>query len=559
MGYSFDPATGKIGYASGGGGGGTGDVVGPASSVDNQVPRFFGTTGKSIDASSVIIDDSGNIFTGFLTLGADGNVTVVDEAYGAGWNGDLTVPTKNAVYDKIETLSSGQTIFDAIVASSGGTHTTLGAAISSGATSIYVRDGSYSESAITSSTADLTIIGESRAAIISMSSNDLTLSGANVTVQGLTINLTSGAIILSGLKASLTNCIINKTATTGRVLTSSGEQAYIANNQVNDLGTQNISHFLIQAANCVFTGNNISYVAGGTLVTTAYMSIVTNAYYCKINDNHFIPTSAPGAGAICLGIDKSDGSVIGNTFQGFASSGIAIYLTDYLESIANNYIASWDTGIYTGATIERLSISGNMIVGIQTNGIHFDGAFNNMVVGNTISCTNCCVRFTNADANTVTGNRIRTGTMIFDATSDDNQITGNIFNSGGKVTDSGARNQFMNNFNQINSTQDISVPDEAYGVAWNGSLEVPTKNAVYDKIEAIPALTDGDKGDITVSSSGTVWTVDNSTIGIAKLSATGTPDSTTFLRGDNTWATPSGGSGITEGQAYGLINANFIT
>lgn len=29
---------------------------------------------------------------------------------------------------------------------------------------------------------------------------------------------------------------------------------------------------------------------------------------------------------------------------------------------------------------------------------------------------------------------------------------------------------------------DISVPDEVYGVGWNGSLEVPTKNAVYDKI-----------------------------------------------------------------------------
>lgn len=34
-------------------------------------------------------------------------------------------------------------------------------------------------------------------------------------------------------------------------------------------------------------------------------------------------------------------------------------------------------------------------------------------------------------------------------------------------------------------TQDQSVPDEAYGVGWNGSVEVPTKNAVYDKIETL--------------------------------------------------------------------------
>lgn len=59
------------------------------------------------------------------------------------------------------------------------------------------------------------------------------------------------------------------------------------------------------------------------------------------------------------------------------------------------------------------------------------------------------------------------------------------------------------------------------------------------KLDGLIGLTDGDKGDITVSSSGTVWNIDASTIGITELSATGTPDNTTFLRGDNTWATPT--------------------
>ena len=38
---------------------------------------------------------------------------------------------------------------------------------------------------------------------------------------------------------------------------------------------------------------------------------------------------------------------------------------------------------------------------------------------------------------------------------------------------------------------DISVPDEAYGSGWNGSVEVPTKNAIYDKIETLssPVIT----------------------------------------------------------------------
>ena len=51
-------------------------------------------------------------------------------------------------------------------------------------------------------------------------------------------------------------------------------------------------------------------------------------------------------------------------------------------------------------------------------------------------------------------------------------------------------------------TGDISVPDEAYGIAWNQSIEVPTKNAIYDKIEAIVA---GGGGVVTFNGrSGTV-------------------------------------------------------
>ncbi len=37
-----------------------------------------------------------------------------DEAYGVGWNGSVEAPTKNALYDKIETLGSGSVATDAI-------------------------------------------------------------------------------------------------------------------------------------------------------------------------------------------------------------------------------------------------------------------------------------------------------------------------------------------------------------------------------------------------------------------------------------------------------------
>lgn len=48
---------------------GAGDVQGPASSVDNTVPRFDSTTGKILQTSSVVIDDSNNV-TGVAQLDA---------------------------------------------------------------------------------------------------------------------------------------------------------------------------------------------------------------------------------------------------------------------------------------------------------------------------------------------------------------------------------------------------------------------------------------------------------------------------------------------------------
>ncbi len=52
------------------GGGGTGDVVGPSSAIDNAITRFDGTTGKLIQNSLATVDDSGNV-TANSFLGGD--------------------------------------------------------------------------------------------------------------------------------------------------------------------------------------------------------------------------------------------------------------------------------------------------------------------------------------------------------------------------------------------------------------------------------------------------------------------------------------------------------
>jgi hypothetical protein len=44
---------------------------------------------------------------------------------------------------------------------------------------------------------------------------------------------------------------------------------------------------------------------------------------------------------------------------------------------------------------------------------------------------------------------------------------------------------YQNSAGAVSIAADVAVPDEVYGPAWDASLEVPTKNALYDKIESI--------------------------------------------------------------------------
>lgn len=74
------------------------------------------------------------------------------------------------------------------------------------------------------------------------------------------------------------------------------------------------------------------------------------------------------------------------------------------------------------------------------------------------------------------------------------------------------------------------------------------RKAINEVAATSGGITDGDKGDITVSGTGTVWTIDAGVVTAAKTSITGTPDGTKYLRDDFTWQAVSGGSGLTSPQ-----------
>lgn len=80
-----DGATGELKYRTVASlpGGGSGDVVGPASATDNAISRFDTGTGKLIQNSAVSIDDNGNVSIGTASIAGDKSITVLSSSSNA--------------------------------------------------------------------------------------------------------------------------------------------------------------------------------------------------------------------------------------------------------------------------------------------------------------------------------------------------------------------------------------------------------------------------------------------------------------------------------------------
>jgi hypothetical protein len=121
----------------------------------------------------------------------------------------------------------------------------------------------------------------------------------------------------------------------------------------------------------------------------------------------------------------------------------------------------------------------------------------------------------------------------------------------------------------------------------NAGKYLTTNGSILSWASVSGGVTDGDKGDISVTGSGATWTIDSAVVSYAKIqnvaansflanitgsaasvqevatdriplfgsSITGTPSATTFLRGDGSWQTPAGGS-ASPGGATGEVQYN---
>ncbi len=151
--------------------------------LDNAVSTFtldnFGNNLRFIYNGASVPFQVNNDGSATLT----GDLTVSDEAYGGGWNGSTEVPTKNALYDKIETLGGG-----------GGT---------SGNNNEMLTDdgagGIVSESGLTFDGTDMALtVNDAEISLLSSSAN---VDGLTITGDSALFRRTIGPIEIAGIAA----------------------------------------------------------------------------------------------------------------------------------------------------------------------------------------------------------------------------------------------------------------------------------------------------------------------------------------------------------------------
>lgn len=322
-------------------------------------------------------------------------------------------------------------LYEAVVHATDGDYATVGEALADGATRIFVRDGTYAESAISDASNNIHIRGESTAAIISIGANNFTLSGTNVVIEGVKFLSTTGAIAISGADSQFLNNEVESSGTTNVILTINGTRALIQGNNINDTSV------------AVITGASARVVALGShaRIVNNYIKVrYGTAAACNMYGNHSLVNSNTFVYHTAVGT-KTLANIGGNWSEFSGNMVIGSGASDYMVgvngacAVSANYIYNGLRGIYcfggAGTTISANSYYSSTanVIGIYLDNSGQTVSGNNLFGG--VGASSVGIHIGNScDNNTISGNTIsdfNDGVKINAASCDNNAILGNNF------------------------------------------------------------------------------------------------------------------------------------
>jgi hypothetical protein len=342
--------------------------------------------------------------------------------------------------------ASGQVTYNVIIASSGGDYTSLNAYFTAGATAgdrILIRDSHALTASISSSVANLTIVGQGKNdVVIDLSSGySLTLSGANVTIRDIGFSCgtsTSAKVTLSGDYHNVENINVVSSAVHVDTFNSSGSYGTVTGcNFISAYASTSTSGVFcyFQSQYGHYTNN---YVTGKTTGSTASTALIRLSAYAQFVSNTIVVSSSSAADTVCLWVGGTATSVTGNSFYSSAST------TQKPQAIVSN-------GTYQ-------AISANTVTGAWQNGVKI--TTNSCVIsGNVLYTTNssgaeAVYVDTGADYTTITGNYIEgwaTGIHIQSTTCDSTMIASNNIQSVSSPISNGGTGTIMSGNTNTNT------------------------------------------------------------------------------------------------------------
>lgn len=280
----------------------------------------------------------------------------------------------------------------------------------------------------------------------------------------------------------------------GNVSASAATPAYLTANQVRNL--LNVQDGAAPNQTLSIAGNDLTISGGNTITLPSAGSVTVDSAITDGSSNP-VTNNAIHDALVNINAFVATGNIQADKLQDGSGSGLDADLLDGVQG--SNYARTDIAETFTGAvTLDSGAFTPLAILG---DGV---GTANRMLISirDSNNAVQASMGFASASNNNFSISNIAGGGSL--EIKNGSIFTGanEVWHEGNDGVGSGLNADLLDNFHASASNVgntvalrtaggDIQVADEIYSGTWNGSTEVPTKNAVYDKIESLPQITSG--------------------------------------------------------------------